>query len=168
MIISLSNFKDMFFLPTNELGNDILSYILRLEPEILEKVLGYSLKKDFLLGLEETPIDTKWLELRDGGEFTFDTKLMSYKGIADIITAYVYYHYIIDKEINFNIGGGYSLAKDAEKKVNTIGKQVTAYNFMVNRIYEMYIFIQARNLENLDNYGNIVYSNFKKKNIFNF
>lgn len=40
------------------------------EPEFLSKTLGVELADAFIAGLSEDPIDSKWLFLRDGGNYT--------------------------------------------------------------------------------------------------
>ena len=49
------------------LNSDISLY----EGEILEDLLGYELKAEFLAAIEDNPAQ-KWIDLRDGAEFTFD------------------------------------------------------------------------------------------------
>lgn len=47
-------------------------FITREEPIFLQACLGYALWQDFIAGLAVDPIDPKWLNLRDGVDFTPD------------------------------------------------------------------------------------------------
>lgn len=47
-------------------------FITREEPILLQAALGYELWQDFVTGLNTNPIDQKWLNLRDGVDFTPD------------------------------------------------------------------------------------------------
>jgi hypothetical protein len=49
--------------------NNLNLFINRAEPQLLEAALGYDLWQDFLTGLQQPVIDSKWLALRDGVTF---------------------------------------------------------------------------------------------------
>jgi hypothetical protein len=49
--------------------NNLNLFINRAEPQLLEAALGYDLWQDFMMGLQQTVIDPKWLALRDGITF---------------------------------------------------------------------------------------------------
>ena len=54
----------------SSVDNGLQLFINRYEPRILQAALGYQLYLDFMAGLKATPIDQKWLDLRDGVVFT--------------------------------------------------------------------------------------------------
>jgi hypothetical protein len=87
----------------DEVPNTFQDTMDRYEEEILKKLLGYQLYNAFIAGIavEPTP-DQKWLDLRDGAEFTFDfcgeTITQKWNGLINtdkvsLISYYVYYQH---------------------------------------------------------------------------
>lgn len=50
-------------------ANNLNLFINRAEPPLLEAALGYDLWQDFMTGLQQSVIDQKWINLRDGVTF---------------------------------------------------------------------------------------------------
>jgi len=167
----MSIIDNTYFINENNLSVDninIQSYIDKHEPVILRKIFGYSLYKDFITGLavEPTP-EQKWLDLRDGKEYTYNDKLNKYEGITDIIGNWVYYW--ITRSLQ-------SVATDSGiKKTSTMNmeftnpkqRQVYSYNEMVNQIVFLDEFVLAANESVADAYENYETSTFNKINILN-
>lgn len=58
-------------------------YITQYEPECLQKLLGYSMWKEFTTALSGDSPDQKWLDLRDGVEFTgYNGKAKRWMGLT--------------------------------------------------------------------------------------
>lgn len=114
------------------------------EPEVLIELLGYQLYKDFIAGLAETGPAQKWLDLKNGAEYTDERgKLHKYNGIKNIITRYVYYWYLRQQATNTN-GVGEAI-NDTENSTRTspAQKQTTAWNDMVSYVKSCYCFIHS-------------------------
>lgn len=112
------------------------------EPEVLTKLLGYSLYKAFTEGLAEDPIDQRWIKLKDGAEYTDQRgNLQKYLGIKPIITRFVYYWNIRQKETNTTgIGESKNTAENAVRS-NSSQKQATAWNDMVKAVKNCYAYL---------------------------
>jgi hypothetical protein len=75
---------------TPAVNAELTALIKRLEPEYLQKLLGYSLKNDFLNGLQAIPIDSKWTDLLYGKDYTVSGIPARWNGLislADDVTA---------------------------------------------------------------------------------
>jgi len=90
---------------------NIAEAITLYEPEMLKKLLGATLYAAFIAGLAVTPIAQKWLDLRDGKNFTFTcdgniitTRWEGLKGFAkkSIIAYYVFCKYFESKQEYFS------------------------------------------------------------------
>ena len=137
---------------------DIKFFIDEHEPKILKDILGYNLYKDFIAGLAVLPTpNQKWLELRDGKEYT-DTsdELQKYEGVFWIIADYVYFKIIADIQ-SYATDSGVTIGEtDNARKTHSRYKQTFAYNDMVDRIKFMNDFIIATNDASADTYENYV------------
>lgn len=111
-----------------------------LEPEYLDLVLGYELKRDYLIGIALGSPEAKWVNLRDGVEFTNRKgSLDKWPGFKFIeggmnrspIANYVYYWYL-RKQATATVGSGEKEinAENAENS-NSLEKQVSAWAQMV-------------------------------------
>jgi len=164
-IISPTNFINENGLPVDNIA--IQSFIDKHEPKILRKILGYSLYKDFVAGLAEDIVLQKWLDLRDGKEYTYNENLEKYDGIYEIITDYVFF-YISKSKQSESTDAGIKIAN----KMNMEGtspreKQVFSYNEMVDLIVFLDEFILAANEDTEDTYEDYESTTIEKINIFN-
>ena len=158
-------------LSVDEIQNELTSYIDRFEPEILTMILGYDLKKQFVDALAGTPAQ-KWLDLRDGKDFTVDGIYYNWKGMANtlknsLIAKYVYYQYLVNTN-SFTSNNGIKLV-NSENAINTNPrqKQCLAYNSMVNDIKKMDYFINNQNSLDPSAYTNYNPITIERINIFN-
>jgi len=187
MIIDNTYFVRGLSLPVDEIASELNSYIVSLEPEILNKILGYSLTKAFLAGLEtetesedeftefegesfedETSIEQKWLDLRDGAEFVYSGKTYKWMGFANtekksIIANYVYVKFTTETAVNVTGTGAGIIQKENSVKVDNRQAQVRAWNEMIDMIRLLHMFI----IVNLEDYEDFEGENFGKTNIFN-
>lgn len=78
-------------------GNTVaLSYIPKYEKEYLIKALGYELYKAFTDGLLVDPVAQKWVDLRDGKDYTVGDRLYRWNGFinSDKVSPIAYYIYV--------------------------------------------------------------------------
>lgn len=97
----------------------IQEFIDKYEPLFLKKLLGIDLYNEFIAGLAEDPIDSKWISLRD------DTEL------KNMLVNYVYYWYMRNQS---TLSAGISEVKPKAENatpVSSVDKQVRAWNEMV-------------------------------------
>jgi hypothetical protein len=84
----------------------ITNAITQYQPEVLQDLLGYSLYKAFIAGLSVNTPAQKWVNLRDGAEFSVtigdETRLLKFDGVKPIIAYYVYLRYRNDNETYFS------------------------------------------------------------------
>lgn len=88
MIIDLTDFDDRpYKVPNQEESRDFLSFIEKTEEMLAVKyLLGRDLWEEFQAALETSGvIDPHWLLLRDGGEYTYNTKTYHFTGWVDMV-----------------------------------------------------------------------------------
>jgi len=168
MIIDTTYFIRKISLPVDEISGELTNYILSLEPEILNKILGYSLTKAFLDGLEETTIEQKWLDLKDGKEFLYGGKTFKWIGFKNaekrsILANYIYVKFTTETAVNVTGTGASLLQKENSIRIDNRGKQVEAWNEMINWINLLHMFLIA----NLESYEDFDGTNFGLTNVFN-
>lgn len=126
-------------LPDKKSDWDVI--IARYEKEILIKLLGYPLYSEFISGLaEETPLQ-KWLDLRNGADFSFEYKGKTisthWNGLINdekisLLAYYVYYKYRYNTIINTTSIGDVVGKSENSEKVSDVPKLVYAWNEMVS------------------------------------
>lgn len=167
-------------LPVDEVQNELNGFIARFEKEILIKCLGYDLYSAFITALSGTP-DQKWVELRDGKEYTQDGVKVKWNGLINtdkesLIAYYVYYKFLTSSS-RFASSNGVKLINN-ENSVN-IGprqNQVYAYNRALDLIGfpgddlrngTLYNFLYYSNGVDSTTYPNWYFTQLGKINIFN-
>ncbi len=126
------------------------SYIEDYEDIYFNKVLGVTLKREYLSGLEEVTPAEKWTKLRDGDVFKYNGITYEWRGFLNTmkkspIAYYVFFHYLQQKEYKYT---GVNTAKSkAENADRTSPDQilVQVYNRMVeqNKILQMYLLLNT-------------------------
>lgn len=123
-------------------------FIAKYEPIILEHLLGYRLYTDFVAGLGTDPIAEKWLDLRDGAEYTGRHGKTKWIGLTNkkrsLIANYVYVEYMRD-EYQLVVGSG--VITPEVENATRIGPrflQVRAWNEMVDLNYQLLNFLLAK------------------------
>jgi hypothetical protein len=130
--------KDIAIPNIDEFVNTFQSEIELYEKEVLRSLLGYRLWKEFTDALAGgDPIDQKWLDLRDGAEFSFEvdgvTVNTKWEGLinSDKRSLIAYYVYCKSRENGLStttsINDVVGIPENAEK-VNNSSKLVTAWN----------------------------------------
>ena len=123
-------------------------FIEKYEPSLLQELLGYQLYTDFIAGLEVDPIDQKWIDLRDGVEYTGKHGKTKWIGLANkkrsLIANYVYYQYMRG-EAEITVGSGV-VTPDVENatRVSPINLQVRAWNEMVDLNIELLKYLDSK------------------------
>ena len=95
-------------------------YIPICQDRYLETMLGVKLKNDFIAGLQETTIEQKWLDLRDGKDYEVSGISYSWKGFVNStkespIANYTFCTMTVDNQ-NLNTGIG-EVRKKAENSI---------------------------------------------------
>lgn len=151
----------------NEDLNELLNIsIITYEPKVLKLLLGYSLYKDFEAGRSVMPIDSKWSNLIDGAEFSFElnghTINTKWEGLRNtttyesLIAYYIYYYHRRDNETFSSPLGEQKGKTENSDRASFLSKMINAQNKMV----ELYgnipsydrNYIDFRNLDGLVHY----------------
>lgn len=75
-------------LGTDDVRKKLDYFISIYEPQCLEKLFGYEFKKEFTDGLNESSPEQKWIDLRDGAEFTgYNGRLKKWRGLTGLSDA---------------------------------------------------------------------------------
>jgi hypothetical protein len=86
------------------------AFIAKYEPDLLDKVLGYKMAEEFILGLSQPIVEERWSKLKDGSIFQIGLEMYKWKGFVNasktsIIANYVYYHFSVDN-VHHTVGAG--------------------------------------------------------------
>ena len=142
-LIDYTEFVGEINIPISGVGTEALitDYITKYQDEILRSLLGYKLAKSFIDGLGEVSTDQKWIDLRDGKEFTFtfDGQEITEKfaGVKEIIAYYVYLQFRSRNESFFS--GQNQVKAESENSIHVDFRDVLIpiFNKMVQK-YGLY------------------------------
>jgi len=154
-------------LPIDDISAKLTNYIVRLEPEILTKVLGYDLKKLFVDALAGVP-EQKYIDLNEGKDYQVDGIWYNWRGLKNtskesLIAYYVWYKFVTTDNTYVSGAGIKQALTENSQFTNPRFIQVQNYNKMVDFIAEMDKFINA----NLSDYPTYKPELIGKINIFN-
>lgn len=145
------------------------------EPAFLDAVLGYSLSKSFQAGIAEVSPAHKWLDIRDGVEYTnYSSYKRKWIGFVNSTTKvsplanYVFYQYM-ENICMQTVGIGVVSAQSENSQVITPApKMVYAWNRMVEYLQNLWDFLNVNQSTYADDgyvYSEINYRIFKFKNL---
>jgi hypothetical protein len=132
---------------------DVLNlFIAKYEPEFLKEVFGYEFYKAYSDGVAQNPIDQKWLDLRDGVEYTnLAGYLAKWRGLrftdpvkGSMVANYIFYKWNKDRTTFSTPAGEVRPEADNATVVIPYVKMVKAWNEMVDYIFEMMEFLDAK------------------------
>ncbi len=133
------------------------SYISVFENEYRDKVLGVKLNDEFETGLNEAIIDPKWLALRDGATFEYESVTYRWKGFNNAvkdstIALYIFWVLVRDGNTEFTGVGTISSVSENADRVSPIHLLVITWNRMVcdNRILEKFLLANEADYANYD------------------
>lgn len=126
-------------------------FITKYETEFLNKVLGFAFAKLFIAGLTvvdpATP-DQRWLDLKYGKDFTYQTVEGNWPGFVNSakvspLANFIYYHFTRD-QVTQTAGIGQVQTKgENSTSASSVTKLVRAYNEMVNMQIPLITFLLA-------------------------
>jgi hypothetical protein len=130
----------------------IQTFIEKYEPLVLTHVLGYELYAELKAGTVSKPYATKWSELLNGKDYTYNSKARHWRGIVDqsidglpqsFLANYVYYYYM-----KFNFTQTAAMGEVTSKNENSIPanpglKMVRAWNEGAVWIAQLQHFLNA-------------------------
>ena len=70
------------------------AFVLKMQEDVLRTVLGNELYDLFDAGLDEDYPADKWVDLRDGADYTIDTIKYKWVGLNKMLVPYVYSEYL--------------------------------------------------------------------------
>jgi hypothetical protein len=154
--MSLINASASFFygnlqvaqLQQKSVADSLQWFIDTYEPEFLQYLLGLQLYEAFIAGIEEDPIDSKWLFLRDGGNFTgWNGYPKKWVGLNSPIAAYVYYHYMRDLQTQ-TMGVGETRAASQNAIMASASEKIcVAWNKMSEQVKILYEYLDINNTD---------------------
>jgi hypothetical protein len=167
-------------IPQSEDAATVLSELIsNAEPEILRKVLGSVTYNEFIVGVfvdpnaeelvmkEDVDIDQKWLDLRDGANYSYKGKNYRYDGIKNILKPYIVQEWISDNAENVTLIG-VSQPQSENATVVSPGRLISKYYNKFSRLVgnceqfcdTLWGFIKA----NEDNYPDWLFTDPQRKN----
>lgn len=146
-------------------------YIEQSTKEFWLRYLGYAFYKSFLdakeLALDTPPLEQRFIDLLDGDiEFEYENTTYLFEGINQAIADLTYYNYVRENNES-NTGSATVISKNENsRRISPQNKLRDVFNQMVDRIYNMKIFLKT----NADLYPEYVESKIRKVekiNIYN-
>lgn len=124
------------------------------EDRLLRDILGYPLYKAFKDGNAAPSPDQKWLDLRDGKDYTdlvgretrWDGLLVKRSGTnyrKSLIANYVYVKWVKDNASQNSMLGVVAPGVENSTLVSPAGRMVAAWNEMVDQIYQLCCFLDS-------------------------
>jgi len=168
--IDTTYFINEISLTVDEISNELEYDIVRFEPEILTKSLGYDLKKALVDAYAGSPAQ-KWIDLRNGKDYSHDGIYYNWRGMVNtnkesFIANYVFCQYLFYGS-KFNSSFGIrQMNTENSTPVDHRAKSVSVYNKMIDWIYEMWNFINYSNDLVAETYPNFYPEKLEKENIF--
>jgi len=150
-LIDASYFHSRLFLPqVNDVisRDDVRNFITRYEDEFLQKALGYELYQAFKSGIEAPTPDQKWVDIKEGKEFTWYGYMFKWTGFVNDaklspIANYVYFKYMEDKASDITLVGAVVPNTDNGYRESGRFKMVDAWNEMVKLNENLLRFLYA-------------------------
>lgn len=136
-------------------ADSLTTFIDKYEPIYLTRILGLQLYNDFIAGLAVVTPDQKWLDLRDGAEFTDSCgNLRRWTGFTNAqkvspIAYYVYRQWLNNTAQNTTGSGQAAIETENAVRVNIVPKVNDIWNQMVDLNNLLAEFITV----NKDDYG---------------
>ena len=174
-------FFDLIYLP---LGPDVTENLNRLitryQKDILLKALGRDLYDAFEAGLQESTIEQKWLDLRDGKTYQVDGVNVRWNGLKNndlesLIAYYVFFNWSRNNVTRQTGNGRVISDKENSTNASSLDSQVYAYNKMFvlyGSFYHsqyaesLYNFIYQMNLLDENTYPNWIFTEIEPINSF--
>jgi len=136
-LIDKTYFVGDISLPNVDNNNTLTNAIDQYEEDVLKKLLGYDLYKEFIAEIQGGSPAQKWIDFRDGKEFTFEfdgnTISTKWEGLINankrsLISYYVYAQYRDNRQsTTTGINDVRGIPENAEK-VHDSSKIVSAFN----------------------------------------
>lgn len=126
---------DKYLIPNILTGDvDYTDYIDEEEEDILRTILGDVLYDQFIIGIAEVVPEQKWIDLRDGALYTYNSKQYDYRGLTYTLKPYIYSQWISDNFNNLaNLGVVLPTIENGET-ISPATEIVLAYNEFVSRL----------------------------------
>jgi hypothetical protein len=95
MFVDVDNFNTPPYDLPNLYGNETFSdFVEREEKIILLDLLGASLYNEFILGLQDVVVEQRWVDLRDGAQYSNFSKVYQWVGMETMLTPYIYFKWL--------------------------------------------------------------------------
>lgn len=109
ILLTTADFVDFYFTPVNtapDSSEDILqAYIDRYERDYIRALLGVTLGDAFIADLANVSQDVIYTVIQDPFAFDHNHEQIISKGMVDMLTAMIYYHYVTDQQARNTLGG---------------------------------------------------------------
>lgn len=158
MLIDRTYFVSELNIPDRQtlaVGEVLDWFITKYEDQFLKEVFGYELYKAFKEGLQDDPVEDKWLDLVEGKEYTDRADKLKYwrgltctqSGDVDVysspIACYVYYWFIRNNHTQTASMGEVKAKTENATSHNPAFKMVRAWNEMAQSVCELVDFLES-------------------------
>lgn len=138
MFLSLSDFNARpYRIPNQAESPDLEQFIEEKEEEILQCLFGYELYTEFMANVDTSGAESRWVNLRDGAEYTYDEKLYRYRGLIDMLRPAIYSLWVDQNAYKFtNVGMVNNNAPEKSIVIDAEPHRVKAWNDYVRKAYD--------------------------------
>lgn len=151
MIIDQTYFHGLINIPQLSqpyVSDSVDSFIVEFERDILIKILGLQMYNAFISGLAESVVQQRWQDLLYGAEYNGKEWIgFTNSRKKSLIANYVYYWYTRDQATQTTGVGEAATKTENAVRVCPAGKQVRAWNEMVDWIADLYGFIKYKSAD---------------------
>jgi hypothetical protein len=134
----------------DEVTENLNLFISKYESQLLLKVLGYELFKAYTAGIAVGSPEQKWVDLRDGKEYTGnDGRIRKWVGFKDsanklsFIADYVYYWWMRNQATQTGGVGEVSTTTENAVRTSPAMKMARAWNEVHETVNQLMCFLQA-------------------------
>lgn len=131
MIIDTTYFRGgQIALPVNDIEDAIINkWIEIVEPDVLQKLLGYELYKDFT----ENQSDAKWQAFINGYEYTYNDRLIKWNGLVNddkksLLAYFTYAEILRDLDDYISEGGAFKTVSEKAQATSVNSKLAYGFN----------------------------------------
>lgn len=128
-MIKVSNYADRPYRILNPGDSpDLQAFIDRVEEQQLKELLGIEFYDALIAGLAASTPAQKWVDLRDGKNYTLNDKTYRYEGLVKMLVPCIYSFWLRERRDTFTTSGSIYTTADKSEHLSPAWRIADAYN----------------------------------------
>lgn len=138
-LVALTDLENRpYRIPNQTESKDLLNFVRTAEVRIVKELLGITLYNAYVTGLEAATPDQKWVDLRDGAEYTYNSVEYEYAGLKNLLIPRIYSEWLRETRDKFtDVGTVYNTSERSER-VSPARRIVECYNEFASKVGGFY------------------------------